>query len=700
MASPEESSDEIIELTDIIKKGSVDDQGADSDEDIDLSFEQELEGLFSEDDDQPGEKSPAQKPADDDSSFEDELDALLSEGEPGGAKPQAAPATSDQPETAEAEDDSGFEDELDALLGEDDEQEPQASAEPEASTREQPADDPAQPGDLDEELAEELDLAMSAATDQDIENQAGPAAEAADDFESELDALLSGDEEEPAAAPADPDLSELEELAGEPESQTAGEASDDLDLSELDGLAEELGGKEEAPDTAAKADAPAEDDVDLTGLDDLLDDVDEPQPAETEAQEPEAADDDLDALLAEVGGAEEPAAEKSEPEEAEPASEAGTDDDLDALLAEAGGTEVTEEAGEEAATAPVEPGAEEATPEEPAEDLFEAAPEEAATEEALPQEPAREEQALEELASEEPAPDEVSPEELAPEELALEEEAEEPGPDEDAEQPEHEEQAEDLPAEEQAGQETEPAEVQDDFDAAVAEMEGLKAEDGELTIEDLDDKAEPDEPEAEEPAALDAGMSLQEAEAVADALLEDIPEQDAFLEDGEEEDDILAGLPEVAENPLEDAVADHADAHLGAGESDLEIPPDLPPDTDLGLDAVVGAPAPAAQASGILDRLEAMERRFSKELSRLQYRLDKAGAPELEEDDLQDLEGVPNLEERLATLEGKVLAREDLEALRATIDYEIMHRVEKVVPAAAAKVIREELDALIKDIAS
>jgi len=35
--------------------------------------------------------------------------------------------------------------------------------------------------------------------------------------------------------------------------------------------------------------------------------------------------------------------------------------------------------------------------------------------------------------------------------------------------------------------------------------------------------------------------------------------------------------------------------------------------------------------------------------------------------------------------------------LRATIDYEIMARIEKAVPAAAAKVIREEIDALIKE---
>lgn len=689
MASPEENSDEIIELTDIIKKGSLADQGGDSDEDVDLSFEQELEGLFSEDSGDSGGQSPERQSAADDSSFEDDLDALLSDGESGGDESEPAPSGPQAPKAQEPTDDSSFEDELDALLAGDDEQEQQPAAQaPEPPAKPAPRAMAEEPEDLDAELAEELDLAMSTASDKDIEDAAGPAEEAGDDFEAELDALLGDDEpKEDKPAPAeddDLDLSELDSLAeelGEDRPAAKTQEDDDLDLTALDGVAEELDQKEPEAKSDGPADAPDKDDVDLSGLDDILNELGADDAEETKAEKPEpAAEDLLDEILDPVKGL--------EPEE-----------DVDEALEEF-------EAAEE--------------------DAFEAALAAAETSE----EPEAEEPAAEEEPAEAPAAEEDAFEAA----MAAAEVAESPA----AEEPETAEEIQ------------EPGE-EDAFDAAMAEMEGLKdledvaEEDGEEPAEDLEDaleaameeedgeeSLEAEEPEAvdeiQEPGAEDAFEAAMdealepvtdEAEEVAETEEEPVSAEEAAngilaqaetaaseIEDFEEEDQpSLAEVIQAADLEMPDEPElDHVDAHHGAGEFDLEVPPDLPPDTDLGLNAAPATPAapaqPGTEMGAVMQRLEAMERRFHKELSRVQYRLDKAGAPELGEDDLQDLEGLPDLEERLATLEGKVLAREDLEALRATIDYEIMHRVEKVVPAAAAKVIREELAALIKDISS
>lgn len=644
MVPPEQNSDEIIELTDIIKKGDLAESGG-SDDDVDMSFEQELEDLFADESDEPRDETPGKEPSaetpEEDSSqreetsLEDDLDALLTEGETGEAEPEAAEET---PEPAaamgESAEEADFEDELDALLAEEEQEPVPASAAPEEP--EEPEED---------DLEAELDQAMGgAATDEDIAREAG-AGEETDDFEDELDALLSEDEPEEPAAP-----------------KAESEDEDDIDLSGLDDLAAELGEDEEAVPTAASEEDEDEDDIDLSGLDDLLDELDAEEKKGAKSPPPDMQ--------------EEPEPELEASEESEPEAPA-EEDPFEAAMASA---EASEEPGDLAVEQSME--AEEQAPagetaEAPADD-FEAAM--AAAETSRESEEHSLEKALAKsrgTANAAESLDEIT----------------------SGEEPASEAVAESLPEEaiEDSGESLDP------FEAAMAESVAQETEEPEITPEE---EAEPQEAEAASEDIEDIADIEQietEAEELSPAAAPESLEL-GFVE--EEEQPAMTDVPETLEE-LEDQDLEYVEAHQAAGETDLEAPPDLPPDTDLGFGAeeaaqagIEQAPAASPELSGIMDRLEAMERRFSKELSRLQYRLDKAGAPEIEETELQDLEGVPGLEERLATLEGKTLAREDLEALRATIDYEIMARIEKTVPAAAAKVIREELDALIKGLSS
>jgi hypothetical protein len=286
-----DTEDDIIELTDIVEKGTppAADEAADDlfgAADGDIDFEKELEDLFSGDD------------------------------------------SSDQKKPGKASDGLDFESDLDDLLGGLDGEDKPAAASSSAST--------------DDDFSAELD---------DLLNSQGSSAPASgindDDFDADLDALL-GDldtPDTPAAASArtsaeDDLLSELG-LAPEALSKPAPKAapvaaentgaSGDIDFSELDALIEDM----EVPKSGKPA-APHEDDglPDLSDLDALLDEAAAGEAVLTSPATGNNTDDsdddgveDLDALLDSLDGA-----------EMTPESPAGNDDDdldLDKLLAEA-----------------------------------------------------------------------------------------------------------------------------------------------------------------------------------------------------------------------------------------------------------------------------------------------------------------------------------------------------------------------------
>ncbi|WP_370287033.1 type VI secretion system contractile sheath small subunit [Pseudooceanicola nanhaiensis] len=296
----------------------------------------------------PGDaEDDAEHAADEADAAADDLDALLSDLDGGSAEGAALSGGGAGEADAEA---------LDALLsGLDDDADQAENAAPEPAAGEDDLDallsDPeGDAGETDaaapEAEGDDLDALLSDLAGADDGESAGGDAGGLDD----LDALLSdlGDVEAENSAPGpEGDEGDLDALLSDPEGDADEDASD-ADAAEpeaegdLDALLSDLEGANAGVTSGGDAGAA---DADAGDLDSLLSDLgSDAEDISAEAgTETAAADEDgvgdLDAMLEELGGA----------EEAEPESD---EDDLDALLSDLGGG-----ADEGAAPAPEEPGA-------------------------------------------------------------------------------------------------------------------------------------------------------------------------------------------------------------------------------------------------------------------------------------------------------------------------------------------------------
>ncbi|MBG0778111.1 MAG: hypothetical protein H0S85_16930 [Desulfovibrionaceae bacterium] len=660
MADP--NNDEvIIELTDIVEEGSEDDAesplSADGD---DSGFEDELENLFADDEDDdplaglgdddlaglggaPAPGKAAEPEADglgdlgelgelggDDLDFsaalggaeggeEDgdelpDLDGLLGDEDTAAAAPAA-------PEAAKA-DDLG---DLEGLLG--DEDTPAPAAEPEGV-------EPGNFGDLGD-LGDGLDFSAALGDDEE-EAAAAPAADDDEEGLPDLDDLLADDTPAAADAAAQPEPEPESEPAAAPKKRKKGPfddeelpAEDELDLHGLDELVDELdlpmaqisGGR-----GAAKGE-PAD-------LDDLLDGLDEP--ASVEAAAPETGDEpdelaDLEALVEPEAPAEpDAAAEVEVPAEDEPLE---FPEEETAEAAEAAPAETAEEPAEEA---PSEAPAEELAPEAAAE------PQDEDIDDLL--------QGLDDL---EEAAEAETDGDSAPEPAAAAGNAAE-ADDEDEDILAALDALDAAPA---ASAPTAPAaaapEPETDFDADFD-----KDDDFGMNTADVDDIL----------AELEGG--------VPDAPVSEIPEHGSATAIPDV-DDILATLDEEVPG-LDDGLPSPASEYMG------EVATVAP--------AAVARPANARPTdTALLGRIDALESKLARMERLLTAALGEDAAAELAASD----------EETSALLEG--LARDavqtgDWSGFISAVRDEIRAQVEKATPAAAARILREEIAALANEL--
>jgi pilus assembly protein FimV len=605
------------------------------------------------------------------------LDNLIDDLGDGGKAKKAAPSP-----------DAGLDDDLDALLA---------------------SDGPADASSLDDDLDALLNDVSPAAPAAAQPEAASPS------LDDDLDALLGEAETMASPAAVSPDSGlddDLDALLGEasptsPEAPAPAAAPDD----DLDALLTDLG--------QAVQPGPA---ADAGGLDDLLDDLGvAPTP---EAAPAVPADEDLDALLGESASPAPP-----------PAS--GLDDDLDALLADA---------------APASAPAAEALSLDDDLDLLLAdapqapqAPAPAPEEEPVPD--------LEDLlsaAAETPpaagsAPDEIFTSEAAPAAAAPDDDLEGllagfdavAAPAETAAAPEGPDTGDldlDLATPEFPDGGDEPAPGEDNLDALIAGLDdpSLAApappSGDEPDVDDL--LAELDEADATPAAALDSLDALDDEPG--DGELPDLSSPDseldallAAMEDpaepaaqpGEAGGEALtpeeAGLftaPPTEDDELSELLAEQALAHGQDSAQDpgqdpaLDLPAVLPAAHDMDLDAIL-AQDPAARPGATLDdaplRLEDAAARIAR----------------LEEELKAKNEALHTLEDRLAALESAGLAAgaasgPSAEALLGTLgpdsDFvqelkrlvleDVASRLESLVPAAAARIIREEISVLAEEL--
>lgn len=453
--------------------------------------------------------------------------------------------------------------------------------------------------------------------------------------------LTVSDDEEPLELGAD---FEVPDDAAQPEAEAAAEPSpesaEDTAGPEADEEPLDLGAEMEAPGT--------DDDLDLDGLEDALSDDDQPQDEE----------DDIDALLA---GVDEISEETSQPAAA---AEADSGDDLDAIELD----DLLEEGGE-GETAAEEPQPEEAAQEEKPQEISQEA------------EPAEEAGPAEEPVAE-PAPEaepaaqpETATEPEAPAEAPAEPEVAQPGPEADAEA--------------------------DDIDSLLADVEG------------------------EEPPAVQEDAQGEEGpeEAALDAIIaEDIdiaePDIDALT------DEELASLGGSTDEDLGEDMDDEDAMGSLLDESEIDAPDmadesfDL--DSDLTTDAVV--------SEALMMRIDALENRLGQmeggggasvdnRVGRIEEMLMKAGAAH----ELELVSRVDVLENRVEGFKGFIreevkkavrdlVADEARKAVtEAAADFEpetpdtdpvaemVREEVAKAVPAEAARIIREEIAALMNE---
>ncbi|UZP66225.1 hypothetical protein N1030_11395 [Desulfovibrio mangrovi] len=282
-----DAEDDIIELTDIVEKGTppAADETADDLFDAgggEVDFEKELEDLFSDDADTVAPQQ-AGKGAGDGLDFESDLDDLLGSLDSDGESQAASPAKSDSG-------DDDFSAELDDLLN--------------------AQDAPAAPSPDEDDFDADLDALLG-----DLDTPAAKAPKAA-----------------PAAAASDEDdlLSELGLAPAKPAAPTA-DSDADIDFSELDALIEDM----EVP-KSGKPQAPQEDDglPDLSDLDSLLEEAAAGEAVLSAPEGTAPADDmeDMDALFDSLTG---PGAEIAVPAAGVTDEGLGDDIDLDSLLDEA-----------------------------------------------------------------------------------------------------------------------------------------------------------------------------------------------------------------------------------------------------------------------------------------------------------------------------------------------------------------------------
>lgn len=633
--TPEFAPDEdIIELTEIVEKGTpptesaVDDDLFGGESDGDMDFEKELEDLFADtedlDDASPADEVPA-SPGEPDENLGDDLDDLLNSLD-GNEPPAAAP-------TEDAEDGLDFESELDDLLE-----------------------------GLDDEASSE---ASTSGTEEET-----PAPETADDIDDDLDDLLAGLDDEPqtASSPAE-DIAATLDPVEEPT-----ESSDDIDLSELDALIEDM----EVP---AKSDDIPEDDSlpDLSDIDSLLEEAEAGDailsPTEDSAVEQEAMPDGIDNMLE---GLEESTGSPEENLE-ETLSDEASLDDLDNLLDDLGGNEIPLEA----ASAPEEdidallnaqeepdiPAAED--PLEDLEDLLTEAEESSPEREASSNAEAPEQDDLQELSPEE---DDISA-------LLDDLDMEDPSP----AQEEHAQ--EELPTQEEAVEDIdallnefdsveEPVEATD-VDTA-AENEGI-APTAEETL-DIPDIGELDDllDELDEPTAADtASEEIEGTETIAE--LEDLleaPVENIF--DATASASSLDEMPQPTENEVElHEVADEVANVFGDEPAELEKEHDVATmldDAELAIETP-SPEEPATEAANIppVTTEEQIDAESSAETAH--------GSEEL-------LERIALLEASLETLQKA--ASEPPEAPQSSSEPLDEHAVEEIISRRLAERAAEE----------